>query len=95
MIKRLFRRIKRSLMKPPGGIDCDEVMAQLYEYIDGELDNPQQVEAIREHLRLCKNCFPQYEFESAFLRFIAERGGAEAPAGFRRRIFQRLLEQES
>ena len=92
---RVLKRFIRLFVKPAGGLDCQQVMERLYEYIDGELEDPRQVKVIREHLRVCQRCFPRYEFEKAFLRFLTERGGNEAPPGFRRRIFQRLLEQGS
>jgi anti-sigma factor (TIGR02949 family) len=83
-----------SLREPPGGIDCGEVMEQLYEYLDGELD-AERVERIRAHLEVCKRCYPRYAFEKAFLRFLAENGRAETPPRLRRAVFQAILEQES
>jgi mycothiol system anti-sigma-R factor len=70
-------------------------MEQLYEYIDEELDDEGTVEKIREHLELCKRCYPRYDFEKAFLRFLAEQGQISAPPELRRKIFQEILEEES
>lgn len=90
-----FRRRKTdSLPKPPGGIDCGSVMQLLYEYLDDELD-AEMVERIREHLELCKRCYPHYAFEKAFLRFLSEHGRVETPPRLRRRVFQSILEEES
>lgn len=50
-------------------LDCDAVMRQLWDYLDGEL-TPERTEALREHLALCGRCFPQYEFERAFLETV-------------------------
>jgi len=80
---------------PPGGIDCSDVVAQLYEFIDGELEDAEAVAKIRAHLDLCKRCYPHYDFEKAFLRFLAEQGRACAPPELKRRIFERILEEES
>ncbi len=94
----VFRKLgtwfKMRGMSPPGGIDCSDVVAQLYEYIDEELDD-RRAEQIREHLRLCKRCFPRYDFEKAFLRFLSVQGRSSVPPELRRRIFQDILEQES
>ncbi|KPK81096.1 MAG: hypothetical protein AMS25_07740 [Gemmatimonas sp. SM23_52] len=79
---------------PPGDIDCAGVVAQLYEYIDEELDE-ETVGKIRAHLELCKRCYPHYDFEKAFLRFLAEHGRVSTPPELRRRVFQRILEEES
>lgn len=82
------------LPKAPGGIDCGGVMQQLYEYLDGELD-AEMVERIREHLEVCKRCYPHYSFEKAFLRFISEHARVETPPRLRRKVFQSILEEES
>lgn len=91
---KLRRWLKLGAMSPPGGIDCADVVAQLYEYIDEELD-AEMLSRIREHLRLCKRCFPRYDFEKAFLRFLAQQGRLSAPPELRRRIFRDILKQES
>ena|SRR5579871_2267134 len=49
-----------------GGIDCRTALEQLWEYLDGEL-GPDRMEAVRTHVALCAKCYPQYDFEKAFL----------------------------
>jgi anti-sigma factor (TIGR02949 family) len=80
-------------MPPPGGIDCGGVMDQLYEYIDEELDE-ETIEKIRKHLAVCKRCYPRYNFEQAFLRFLGEQGRTAAPPELRRKIFASILREE-
>lgn len=46
-------------------IDCQTVMRQLWDYLDGEL-TPDRVEAIEGYLKMCARCYPQYEFERIF-----------------------------
>ncbi|UCC83158.1 MAG: zf-HC2 domain-containing protein [Gemmatimonadota bacterium] len=89
-----IRDIMEKMMPQPGGIDCGGVMAQLYEYLDGELDDPALQEKIRAHLEKCRRCYPRYNFEKAFLRFVSDRGHTSAPPELRRKIFQTLLEEE-
>jgi len=79
---------------PPDGLDCEQVLAQLYEYIDGELDE-EVIEEIRGHLKKCKCCYPRYDFEAAFLRFLGEHGKTEVPSGLKRKVFSAILEEES
>jgi mycothiol system anti-sigma-R factor len=43
-------------------IKCEEVLKQLYEYIDKELDESVANE-ILEHLKLCKYCCRHHDFE--------------------------------
>ena len=42
-------------MKPM--LDCDSVMRQLWDYLDGELTED-RMEAIRAHLAMCSRCMP-------------------------------------
>ena len=51
-------------------LDCDAVMRQLWDYLDGEL-TAERMDAIREHLAVCARCYPQYEFERTFLETLA------------------------
>jgi mycothiol system anti-sigma-R factor len=90
-----IRDMMDKMMPQPGGIDCGGVMAKLYEYLDGELDDPALREKIRAHLEKCRRCYPRYNFEKAFLRFVSDQGHTSAPPELRRKIFQALLEEES
>ena len=78
---------------PPGDLNCEQVLAQLYEYIDGELDE-NLIEEIRAHLKKCKCCYPRYDFEAAFLRFLGEHGKTEVPSELKRKVFAAILEEE-
>ncbi|NIR46017.1 MAG: mycothiol system anti-sigma-R factor [Gemmatimonadetes bacterium] len=90
----LWQSLVGKMMPSPGGIDCAEVMAQLYEYIDGELDD-EKIERIRGHLEKCQRCYPRYNFEAAFLRFLKQQGRTKAPPELQRKIFKAILEEES
>ena len=63
----------------------------MYEFLDGELTSDVD-KKIREHLAVCQRCFPEFEYERVFLRFLERRTQIEkAPPSLRRRIFQALL----
>lgn len=47
-------------------LDCQAVMRQLWDCLDGEL-TPDRVEAIETHLKMCSRCYPQFQFERTFL----------------------------
>ncbi len=51
-------------------LDCDAVMRQLWDFLDGELTD-ERMGSIREHLALCARCYPQFEFERTFLETLA------------------------
>lgn len=60
---------------------CDEVMRQLWDFLDGELTADRML-AIEAHLARCERCHPHAEFERAFLRAVAgamRREPAHAP----------------
>jgi len=75
-------------------IPCDHVIAKLWEYVDGEL-NEEQAEKVRAHLDVCSRCFPQYNFQRAYKEFIRCSGEQPLPPGLRRRIFEAILAEES
>ncbi|MGH7717663.1 MAG: mycothiol system anti-sigma-R factor [Gemmatimonadaceae bacterium] len=73
---------------------CNEVVQRMYEFLDGEL-TAEVNEQIRKHLAVCQRCFPEFEHERVFLRFLERRAQIEkAPPALRRRIFQALLDEE-
>lgn len=60
-------------------VSCRDVMEQLWDYLDGELP-PQRVEEFAAHLAECARCYPQYQFEFAFLEALArQREGLPEP----------------
>lgn len=76
-----------------GQTPCDEVIAQLWAYLDGELTDETMAE-MREHLDLCSCCFPQFDFQKAFLSLLKRNAAQPVPPDVRRELFRRLLEEE-
>ncbi len=73
-----------------GGVDCSAVLLQLWEYLDGELGQ-ERMRAVRTHLALCSKCYPQYDFEKAFLEALADcRCTTCAPTDVRCRVMDAL-----
>ncbi len=73
---------------------CARVLEKLYEFLDGEL-TPEVNEQIRSHLAECRGCFPRFEHERVFLRFLEKRAVIEqAPPSLRRRILSALMNEE-
>jgi anti-sigma factor (TIGR02949 family) len=72
-------------------LTCDEVMRQLWDYLDHEL-TPERMTEIAAHLSMCNRCFPQYDFERAFLRAVREAAGKghAAPPPLRERVLTAL-----
>lgn len=54
-------------------ISCREAIERVYAFLDGELD-PDWMERVRSHARMCERCTPHFEFERAFLAHIRKKG---------------------
>jgi anti-sigma factor (TIGR02949 family) len=52
-------------------LDCDAVMRQLWDYLDGEL-TPERLAAIEAHVTMCDRCRPQVAFERTFKAALRE-----------------------
>ena len=80
-------------MTEPRAPSCSDVLTRLWEYIDGEL-TPERTSLIQDHLTRCQACYPQYDFQKAFVAFIGRQCTQPAPPGLRRRIFEILLKSD-
>lgn len=69
-------------MKGGGGemLSCQEALEKVYEYLDGELDISDH-DKVQEHVKICRKCYPFFDFERAFLDFVREKGFAEEASG--------------
>jgi mycothiol system anti-sigma-R factor len=76
----------------PGGMDCNEVLADVYLYLDDESD----VEArsrIRMHLDDCAPCLRRFGLEQDVKSLVARScGGDRAPVNLKDRIRGRLTQ---
>lgn len=70
---------------------CEEVIEQLFDYLDRELDN-EVSERIDRHLERCRDCFTRAEFEKRLREKVNEAVEVEAPDSLRRRI-RRVLDE--
>lgn len=82
---------------PPDGsrsgqreLNCEESLARVYEYLDGELDTGEH-DAVRRHLEKCRKCYPHFDFERLFLDYVHELGaGEESRPGLMDRVREML-----
>ena len=75
-------------------LSCRQAVEQLWSYIDGELSADER-ERVHQHLAACHDCYPHYDFQKAFLEFVERQAEKPVPPGLRRRVFLRLLAEES
>ena len=73
-----------------GVADCNEAVARLYNYLDGELTLERRA-VIQRHLDECHNCIEAFEFE-AELKVAISRGCRETvPESLRLRVFEAIV----
>jgi anti-sigma factor (TIGR02949 family) len=67
------------------GIDCEEALRRLFEYLDAELLDESQRE-MEQHLERCRSCFSRVEFEKELKAYTAELRSAPVPPELELRI---------
>jgi len=83
------------MMKAIGMMRCEDAMRKLWDFLDGELSEDEQ-EALKKHLEVCRRCYPAYDFQKAYLNYTRRLATQEqAPPELRRRLFMRLLAEET
>jgi mycothiol system anti-sigma-R factor len=74
----------------PHDVPCSEVLARVYTYLDGEIEETGYAE-IREHLDECGPCLREYGLEEAVKRLVHKCCGAEtAPTDLRAKVLSRI-----
>lgn len=72
-------------------IDCDEVVAQLLPFLDGEIEGERR-RRFERHLEECRSCCSRAEFELALRRRVRELAALPPPPSLRERI-ARIIDQ--
>lgn len=66
-------------------ISCAEAVRQLWDYLDGLVEEPQRV-LVEEHLAFCRRCCGELEFAEELRGFLASRAPDELPPEVRARL---------
>lgn len=72
-------------------ITCAEAVKQLWDYLDGVVEESQR-ELIEEHLAFCRRCCGELEFAEELRRFLATHAEDELPPDVRARLTATLGE---
>jgi mycothiol system anti-sigma-R factor len=76
----------------PGELDCDEVLADVYLYLDDETDSSVRAR-MKVHLHECAPCLRRFGLEQDVKSLVARTcGGDRAPQELHERIRVRLTE---
>jgi len=75
----------------PHEVPCSEVLARVYSYLDGEIDEDKSLAQIKQHLDECGPCLREYGLEEAVKRLVHKSCGSEpAPSGLRSKVMIRI-----
>lgn len=85
-----LRRLFGTESDPGSMIACEEALAVVHEYLDGELD-PSQHDRVRAHFEVCARCYPGLQAEEAFRAAVRRaEEGCTAPPELRDRVLAAL-----
>lgn len=73
--------------------DCNETLQELYEYLDGQLNDDIRHQ-IKSHLDDCSPCLGAYDFEAELRQVVRNRCVDQVPQSLRDRI-ARAIEAEA
>lgn len=75
-------------------LSCEESLARLQEFVDGELDGLTHAQ-IEAHFEVCTRCYPRLALEQSFRdRVRTALSRPEVPADLRERVLSRLADYE-
>jgi mycothiol system anti-sigma-R factor len=57
---------------------CEEALAAIYEFLDGELDDMSR-ERVQAHFDVCGKCYPKLRFEESFRSAVQKASAGQAP----------------
>ena len=75
-------------------ISCSEAVKQLWEYLDGTVDEADPA-LVEEHLSRCRQCCGELEFARALRRVLTRSTHVDLAADVLRRLNQTLQELDS
>jgi mycothiol system anti-sigma-R factor len=69
--------------------DCDDVLREVYPYLDGETEGELRVH-IERHLHGCMDCLEVFDFEAELRQVIARKCKEEVPDSLRAKVLECL-----
>jgi len=67
-------------------IGCLEAIEALFAYLDGEIREPHEREAIEHHMSHCRSCFSRMELEKRLMARARQATRSEAPKALQQRL---------
>jgi mycothiol system anti-sigma-R factor len=74
----------------PHETPCSEVLARVYDYLDGEIDT-NDIAKVRQHLDECGPCLREYGLEEVVKKLVHKHCGRDlVPGDLRSRVLTRI-----
>jgi len=67
-------------------IGCLQAIEAFYAYLDGELENPQEIVEFEHHMEHCRSCYSRKEIESLLTTRMRKSSKSEAPGSLQGRL---------
>lgn len=71
----------------PSKMNCEDVLRQLYDYLDGEVDELTEAD-IEHHVHHCRECFSRMEFEKRLKSKVKESSTMQTPDEVQSRLME-------
>lgn len=75
-------------------MNCEAALELLFDFLDGELDGATN-EEVAQHLAVCRDCYPYFNFQRLFLDRLAVGGEPLAVSPLLARRIVELLDGEA
>ncbi len=72
---------------------CESALELLFDFLDGELEDATH-EQVAEHLAMCRDCYPYFNFQRLFLDRLATSAETGSPSPALTRRIRELLDRE-
>jgi anti-sigma factor RsiW len=66
-------------------ITCSQAVRQLWDYVDGAVEGT-QLQALEEHLGVCRRCCGEVEFAAELRTFLAQHADVALPPDVKMRL---------
>ncbi len=75
-------------------MNCESALELLFDFLDGELEGTTQ-EEVAQHLAVCQNCYPYFNFQRLFLDRLAASGDSREGYPELDRQIRNMLDRET
>ncbi|MFQ5529725.1 MAG: anti-sigma factor family protein [Gemmatimonadota bacterium] len=75
-------------------MNCESALELLFDFLDGELEDATH-EDVAQHLAVCRDCYPYFNFQRLFLDRLAGYGESRSATPELARQIKKLLDRET